>query len=96
MPAAGGVRLAVQVSPAAKKNEVIGVLGNELKIRLQAAPIEGRANAGLIRYLAECVGLPKSRVRVVHGLSSRHKVVEIAGLEPAQVQRALWPDTGGV
>lgn len=90
---AGGVRLAVQLTPGAKKNEVIGVLGNELKIRLQAPPIEGRANAALVRYLADCLDVPKSRVRVVHGQTSRHKVVEIdsAQLTPAGVRHTLWP-----
>lgn len=89
----GGVRLTVHIAPAAKKNEVVGVLGNQLKIRLQAPPIEGRANAALIRYLAERLDLPKNRVRVLHGSASRHKVIEIdaAGLTPAQVRQVLWP-----
>lgn len=95
VPAANGVRLTVQITPAAKRNEVTGPLGDALKIRLQAAPIEGKANLALIRYLAASVGVPKSRVRVVHGHTSRHKVVEIDGadLTPAQVRQALWPPT---
>lgn len=93
--AADGVRLTVQITPAAKKNEVIGLLGSELKIRLQAPPIEGKANAALVRYIAASVGVPKSRVQVVHGHTSRRKVVEIsvAGLTPAEVQQALWPES---
>jgi uncharacterized protein len=92
--AAGSVRLTVQITPAAKKNEVIGLLGSELKIRLQAPPIEGKANTALVRYIAACVGVPKSRVLVVHGHTSRRKVVEIsvAGVTPAQVRQALWPE----
>lgn len=91
--AAAGVRLALQITPAAKRNEVIGLLGHELKIRLQAQPIEGRANAALIHYIADCIGVPKSQVRVLHGHTSKHKIVEIqsAGLTVAQVRHTLLP-----
>ncbi len=48
-----------------------------LRIRLQAQPIEGRANEELVRVLARLLGLSKSSVQVIHGLGSRHKVVEL-------------------
>lgn len=72
-----GVRLAVQITPNAKKSEVIGPLDDVLKIRLQAQPIEGKANEALIRYLADRLDLPKSAVQITHGLTSKRKIVEV-------------------
>ncbi len=74
---AHGLRLAVQVAPNAKKSEVAEVLADALKIRLQAEPIEGRANEELIRFLAATLKLPKSAIRITHGASARRKLLEI-------------------
>ncbi len=72
-----GIRLAVHVMPNAKKNEVVGPLDDSLKIRLQAQPIEGKANAALIRYLAEVLNVPRTAVLVTHGLSNKRKLIEV-------------------
>lgn len=74
----GGVRLAVQISANAKKTEVIGVLDDALKLKLQAQPIEGKANEALIRYLADRLGVPKSAVTLTHGHTNKRKLLEIA------------------
>ena len=60
-----------------------------LKIRLAAPPVDGAANAALIEFVAERLGLAKSRVRLVSGTSSRRKVLEIEGVDAATVARAL-------
>ena len=73
----GGVRLAVQITPNAKKNEVVGVLDDALKLKLQAQPIEGKANEALVRYLAEMLAVPRSAVTITHGLTSKRKLVEV-------------------
>lgn len=73
----GGVRLALQVTPNAKKSQIIGPLDNVLKLRLQAQPIEGKANDALIRYMAELLDVPRSRVVITHGLASKRKIVEV-------------------
>ena len=73
-----GVRLAVRITPNARKSEVIGVLDEALKIKLQAQPIEGQANAALIAFLAKALAVPKSAVSITHGHTSKHKVVEVA------------------
>lgn len=88
---AGGVRLAVQVQPNAKKTEVVGVLDEALKLRLQAQPIEGKANDALVKFVAAALGVPRSAVSVTHGLSSKKKLVEVrsASLTPAQVEALL-------
>lgn len=72
-----GIRLAVQIMPNAKKNEVVGVLNGVLKIRLQARPIEGKANDALVRYLADALGLPKAMIAITHGHTSRQKTIEV-------------------
>lgn len=86
-----GVRLTVQVMPNAKRTEVIGVLGGVLKVRLQAQPIEGRANEVLIRYLAEALDVPRSAIAIVHGHTAKRKVVDIGveGLTPDTVKHRL-------
>jgi uncharacterized protein len=87
----GGVRLAVQITPNAKKTEIIGVLDDALKLRLQAQPIEGKANEALIRFLAQQLDVPRSAVTITHGLTSKKKLVEVAGVEAAVVARLLQP-----
>jgi len=67
----------VQITPNAKKTEVVGVLDNALKMKLQAQPIEGKANEALVRYLAETLSVPRSAVTITHGLTSKHKLVEV-------------------
>ena len=71
------VRLSVQVVPHARKSEVAGEMDGVLRIRLQAQPIEGRANEELVRFLAKLLGVRKSGVHVVQGQSARRKVLEI-------------------
>lgn len=71
------IRLAVQITPNAKRSEVIGVLDDVLKIRLQAPPVEGKANLALIRFIAATLGLPKSAVTLMHGQTSKRKLLEI-------------------
>lgn len=86
----GGVRLAVQISPNAKKTEVIGVLDDALKLKLQAQPIDGKANEALVRYLARVLQVPRGAVTITHGLTSKRKLVEIAGkLSPESVEKCL-------
>jgi uncharacterized protein len=87
-----GVRLSVQVTPNAKKSEATGIVDDVLKIRLQAQPIEGKANEALIRYLAEMLGVPRSSVQITHGLTGRRKTVElVVRLTPDEIRRLLFP-----
>ncbi|MFC7516083.1 DUF167 domain-containing protein [Herbaspirillum sp. GCM10030257] len=88
-PMPGGVRITVQVQPNAKKSEVVGVHLDALKIRLQAQPIEGKANDALVKHLADTLGCPKNRVTITHGHTSRRKSVELVGVTPEEVQRLL-------
>ncbi|MDQ1812583.1 DUF167 domain-containing protein [Massilia sp. CCM 9210] len=87
----GALRLAVQITPNAKKTEVIGVLDDALKLKLQAQPIEGKANEALIKYLSRELGVPKSALTITHGLTSKRKLVEVvsATLTPEQAAQIL-------
>ena len=87
----GALRLAVQITPNARKTEVIGVLDDALKLKLQAQPIEGKANEALIKYLSEELGVPKSALTITHGLTSKRKLIEVVSgsLTPEQVAQIL-------
>ena len=75
-----GVRLAVQVTPNARKTEVVGVVGDALKIKLQAQPVEGQANAALLKWLAAELKMGRGAVVLIRGETSRRKVVEVRGV----------------
>jgi uncharacterized protein (TIGR00251 family) len=89
----GGVRLALQITPNAKKTEVVGVLDEALKLKLQAQPIEGKANEALIKYLAKALAVPRSAITITHGQTSKKKLIEIisATLSPEAVEKLLLP-----
>ena len=77
------VVLTLHVQPGAKKTEVAGLHGEALKIRLAAPPVDGKANECLVAFLAKRLGVPKSRVDLVSGETSRSKRVRVAGVETA-------------
>ncbi|WP_432719303.1 DUF167 domain-containing protein [Jeongeupia wiesaeckerbachi] len=76
---AGTVLLRLHVQPGAKRTEVVGLHGDALKLRLAAPPVDGKANARLIAWLADLFGVPQRQVMIKSGLSSRQKVVVIDG-----------------
>jgi hypothetical protein len=85
---AAGVTLAVRAQPGAKKTAITGIYGEgpsaQLKIAVQASPLEGRANQALIAFLAETFGVPKNAVELVAGELSRSKVFLLRGVTPAK------------
>lgn len=82
-------RFAVHVQPRAKHTEVAGTHGAAVKIRLAAPPVDGAANDALQHFLAERLGVPRAAVRVVAGLASRDKWIEVDGLSAAEARRVL-------
>jgi uncharacterized protein len=72
-----GWLLAVRVQPNASVTTIAGEHGDQLKIRLAAPPVDGKANAELVRFLARAAGVPRSAVAVVRGQSARSKTVRI-------------------
>jgi uncharacterized protein (TIGR00251 family) len=83
------VRFAVKVQPRASKTELAGKLGEAYKLRLAAPPVDGKANEACVRFFAEQFGVARSAVRIVQGLASRLKVVEIEGADMGDVERVL-------
>ncbi|KQZ42481.1 DUF167 domain-containing protein [Duganella sp. Root1480D1] len=88
-PLPGGVRLAVQIQPNAKKTEVVGVLDDALKIKLAAQPIEGKANEALVKWLAGALGVSRSAVTLTHGQTNKKKLLEVTGVTLDDVGRLL-------
>jgi uncharacterized protein len=83
------VLLTLHIQPGAKKTEVAGPYGEALKIRLAAPPVDGKANECLIAFLAEQLGIPKSRVMLEAGTTSRGKRVRVTGVAVEAVQSGL-------
>ncbi len=82
-----GVRFSVHVQPRAARNEVRGVHNGALRVRLQAPPVDGAANAALVELLADSLGVPRRSVRVVAGETARLKIVHVEGVDAAAVER---------
>ena len=78
--AAAGVSFAVKVQPRAKKNAIVGELGDALKIALTAPPVEGRANEACVEFFANLLEVPRSSVTIASGETSRRKVIRVQGL----------------
>lgn len=77
----GAVQIAVRAQPGAKRSAVLGMHGARIRIAVQAPPVDGKANEALERFVAEQLGLPRARVAVSAGSSSRDKRLSIdAGL----------------
>jgi uncharacterized protein len=79
--------LTLHVQPGAKRTEIAGQHGDALKIRLAAPPVDGKANAELLRFLADAFGVPLRDVTLMRGDSSRQKVVRIG-------RPSMRPDVG--
>jgi uncharacterized protein len=85
------LRVRVHVQPRASRNEIVGLHGAALKVRLQAPPVEGAANEALVVLIAGRLGLPRRAVRVVSGATSRAKTIEIEGTTEAAVRALAAP-----
>jgi uncharacterized protein (TIGR00251 family) len=86
LPAASSCTLAIKAIPNAPRNEVVGWLGDVLKVRIHAPPVEGRANDALCEFLAASLSLHRRAVTVLRGDTSRQKVVRIDGLSLEEIQ----------
>ena len=82
-------QLSIRVVPNAKKNEFAGYRENELVLRLNAPAIEGKANKAAVEFVSRFFGVPRSAVLLVKGERSRHKIFQIVGLEPSDLERKL-------
>ena len=84
-----GVLLSVKVQPRASANEIGEALGDELRIKVTAPPVDAAANEALLKILAQQLHCPRNRVDIVRGHTSRHKVIKLYGLTPEAVAAKL-------
>lgn len=84
-----GTSLLVQVQPRARTTEITGWYGEAVKIRVAAPPVNGAANDELVRFLAQRLGVARSRVRLAAGAAGRRKRIEVLGLGADEVRARL-------
>jgi uncharacterized protein (TIGR00251 family) len=89
----GGTLLSVKLQPRASKNEIGAPLGNELKIKVTAPPVDAAANQSLVEFLADKLDCSRGRVELIRGHTSRHKTVMLHGFKPEEVFQKLSADT---
>jgi uncharacterized protein YggU (UPF0235/DUF167 family) len=85
----GVVRLTILAKPRASRSRVVKSEGLTVEVALAAPPAEGAANTELIEVLARALAVPKSALRLTLGKSSKHKLVEVTGLDAVDVTRLL-------
>jgi hypothetical protein len=81
--------LKVYVQPKASKNEIVGPYRDGIKVRVTAAPVEGKANEVLLRFLAKQLGVPLSSIEIVRGHRSRVKIIRVAASLDQELKKRL-------
>lgn len=87
----GGLVLSVRAVPNAPQNQVVGIQGDTVKIRLKAPPVDGKANEVLVRFLSGILGIPRKQITLSAGCTSRNKTVRITGLAAKELTVRLLP-----
>jgi uncharacterized protein (TIGR00251 family) len=88
-PASLSARLAVKVVPGSSRDQIVGWLGNALKIKVAAPPDKGRANEAVVELLAKKLGISANDIQIQSGHASPSKVLAIRPLDDAAVKRAF-------
>ena len=89
-PGGSGAALTVKITPRAKCTVVLGVLDDgTLKIAVAAPPEDGKANAALVRFLAQTLGVRESQIEIIVGHGAPRKIIAVTGLSPAEVEARL-------
>ncbi len=89
----GETRITIRVQPNAARNEVLGLSGDVLRLRIAAPPVRGRANKELIAFLSRRLNISRQSVTIVRGHTAREKVVAINGLNRRQILERLLPQS---
>ena len=90
----GGTLLLVKLQPRASKNEICAPLGDELKIKVTAPPVDAAANEALVKFLAEKLDCSRGRVELIRGHTSRHKTVKLHGFKPGDILQKISGGAG--
>jgi uncharacterized protein (TIGR00251 family) len=84
-------RIAVKAVPGARRDEIVGMLGDRLKVRVSAPPEGGRANAAICALIADALGIKARHVEVVSGHGTAEKTIRVTGVEPEKLRTLLTP-----
>jgi uncharacterized protein (TIGR00251 family) len=87
-------RVRLRVAPGAARAGVVGRHGDAWKVRVTAPAEGGRANDAVVRLLAQTLAVPRGAVSLVSGHGARDKIVELAGIEPGEIERRLSSAAG--
>jgi uncharacterized protein (TIGR00251 family) len=87
--AAGRALVPLHVHPRSRRPGPAGLHGRALKLHLKSPPLDGRANAEAVGLLAEILGIPRNRIELVRGLTSRDKLAAVSGLSAEEVGKIL-------
>ena len=85
----GGVLFLVKLQPRASKDEIGAPLGDELKIKVTAPPVDAAANEALVKLLAEKLDCARNRVELIRGRTARHKTIKLHGFTVEQVLQKI-------
>ena len=83
-----GVTFKVKVRPGAGKNEIVGIQGDILKVKINAPPVKGKANKALIDFLAKELGVKRSQVEILSGHTSKVKTIKVVG-EGSKIEKKI-------
>jgi len=84
-----GVVFSVWVQPRSSKNEICGLYGDAIKIKLTSPPVEGEANEGLIEFFAKRLDISKGKIEIISGHKSKSKLVRIIGIKKERIEECL-------
>lgn len=85
----GAVRFEVHAKPRAKRSRIVGAREGALEVAIGAPPVDGAANAELVRFLADALGVPKRSVEIVRGEGSQKKLIAVQGLDADTLRARL-------
>jgi uncharacterized protein len=85
-----GAAIAVRVTPRASRNKIVEILADgTIKIHVAAPPVDGEANEELVRFLADVLNIPKSRLEIVAGLAGRDKLISVLDMDADTVHKRI-------
>ena len=84
-----GICISLKVQPRASRNEIAGLIGNELKIKVTAPPVDSAANEAVLEFLAETFGCARNQLELLRGATSRHKQILVRGMAADQIEEKL-------
>jgi uncharacterized protein len=84
-----GVCILLKVQPRASRSEIAGLIGNELKVKVTAPPVDSAANEAVLELLSELLGCARNQLELLRGATSRHKQILVRGLTATEIEEKL-------